>query len=175
VAVFNTWYQTFADRVFADDLGGTFEPVVSGNLTHRLLDDDPALPLLHDYLGGETAEQALTGALVDALNALTAQYGSADPAAWMQPIAEIVWAPLGAASVPNTLWMNRGTYNQITHLGPGPALYAENVVSPGQSGDPFSPHFADQLGLYATWTYKPMHLNRAEVEGHAESVISLRP
>lgn len=74
-----------------------------------------------------------------------------------------------------------GCYTQIvliacsTHLGPGPKLYAQNVVSPGQSGDPFSPHFADQLPLYATWTYKAMHLNRAEAEAHAESVIHLRP
>jgi penicillin amidase len=169
VAVFNTWYLAFADRVFVDDLGGTFELVISGNLTFRLLDDDPALPLLHDYLSGETVEQALTGALIDTLNWLTVQYGSADPADWLQPIAEIVWEPLGAGSVPNTLWMNRGTYNQITHLGPGPALFAENVVSPGQSGDPFNPHFADQLALYATWTYKPMHLNRADLTGYEES------
>jgi acyl-homoserine lactone acylase PvdQ len=90
-------------------------------------------------------------------------------------MAEIVWAPSGTGSVPNTLWMNRGTYNQITHLGPGRALFAENVVSPGQSGDPFSPHFADQLELYATWTYKPMYLNRGDLAGHEESVTFLMP
>jgi acyl-homoserine lactone acylase PvdQ len=49
------------------------------------------------------------------------------------------------------------------------------VVSPGQSGDAFGPHFADQLELYATWSYKPMHLNRAEVDGHTESVSLLDP
>jgi penicillin amidase len=174
VAVFNTWCLVFVERVFADDLGTTLDLVVSGNLTHRLLDDDPALPLLHDYLGGETVEQALTNTLIETLNAMTVEYGSADPDDWLQPIAEIEWAPLGVGSVPNTLWMNRGTYNQITHLGPGPAQYASNVVSPGQSGDAFSPHFSDQLALYATWDYKPMHLNRSELAGHEESVIFLR-
>jgi penicillin amidase len=71
--------------------------------------------------------------------------------------------------------MNRGTYNQIVHLGPGPELYGENVVAPGQSGDLRSPHFGDQLELYATWTYKPMRLNRADLEGYIESVTRLRP
>jgi len=114
VATFNTWFLAFADRVFADDLGGVFELSLVANLTHRLLDDDTALPLLHDYLGGETAEDAITGALLDALDALTLQYGSPDSADWLQPIAEIVWEPLGAGSVPNTIYMNRGTYNSCT-------------------------------------------------------------
>ena len=175
VAIYNTWSLVYAGRVFADDLGGVFDGVLAGNLAHRLLDDDPALPLLHDYLGGETTEQAVTGALIDALNALTFQYGSPDPALWLQPIAELVWGPLGAGTVPNTIYMNRGTYNQIVHLGPGPELYGQNVVAPGQSGDPFSPHFADQLPLYATWTYKPMRLNRADLNGTIESVTRLRP
>jgi penicillin amidase len=176
VTIFNTWCSSFAGRVFADDLGADFEPIVIGNLTHRLLDDEPVLPLLYDdYLGGETPEEAVTGALIDTLDALTVGYGSLDPADWLQPIAQIVWAPLGIGSVPNTIYMNRGTYNQIVHLGSGPELYGENVVAPGQSGDPFGLHFADQLELYATWTYKPMRLNRADLVGHIESTTRLKP
>ncbi len=71
--------------------------------------------------------------------------------------------------------MNRGTYNQIVHLGPGSHLFAQNVVAPGQSGNPSSPHFADQLGLYTTWTYKPMRLTRADLNGHIESTTVLKP
>jgi penicillin amidase len=168
VAVFNTWWLTFVDRVFADDLGGAFDLPLTGNLTHRLLADDPALPLLHDYLGGETAVEAMTQSLINALDVLTIQYGSPNPADWLQPIAVISWQPLGVGTVPDTIWMNRGTYNQIVHLGAGPALYGENVISPGQSGDPFSPHFSDQLSLYATWTYKPMRLNRADLTAHID-------
>jgi penicillin amidase len=175
VAIFNTWWQNHAERVFADDLGYVMDPVLAGNLTYRLLHEEAALPLLHDYLGGETVGEALTGSLIETLDGLTLAYGSADPADWLQPMAVIEWGPLGAGSVPNTPWMNRGTYNQITHLGPGQAMYAENVVSPGQSGDPFSPHFADQLELYATWTYKSMYLDRAGLMGHEESVTLLVP
>ena len=177
VAVFNTWWPTMTKRIFDDELGPVLQdlPNVVGNMVYRLLDDDPALPLAYDYLNGETAEDALTGALIDALNALEDRYDSKDPSDWLQPIAEIVWEPIGAGEVPDTIWMNRGTYNQIVHHGPGPKLRAQNVIAPGQSGDPFSPHFADQLTNYATWQYKPMRLKRSDMKGVTESVIRLKP
>lgn len=175
VSIFNTWWEALSDRIFLDDLGGTLQRNVVGNLMARLLDDDPGLPLLHDYLGGETVEEAVTGALIDTLDDLEVFYGSSDPADWLQPVALIQWDPLGAGSVPDTIWMNRGTYNQITHMGPGRWRFAHNVVAPGQSGDPFSPHFADQLELYATWTYKPMRLTRQDLVGNTESEVKLLP
>jgi penicillin amidase len=177
VAVFNTWWPTMTDRIFGDDLGSTMPQLLNvvGNLVYRMLVDGAALPLAHDYLGGETPEQALTAALIDALDVLEIQYGSADPADWLQPVAQIVWSPIGVGSVPNTIWMNRGTYNQIVHHGPGPELDARNVIAPGQSGDPFSPHFADQLINYATWTYKPMRLTRPDLNGVTESAVRLTP
>ena len=49
------------------------------------------------------------------------------------------------------------------------------MVAPGQSGDPFSPHFADQLELYATWAYKPMRLTRQDLVGNTESEVKLLP
>ena len=174
VAIFNAWWKTMSDEIFADDLGGALQPNVVGNLAYRMLASNPALPLLHDYLGGESVDQAFTKALIDALDQLTVQYGSSDMAGWLQPVALIHWSPLGLGTVPDTIWMNRGTYNQIVHLGKGPQLYAENVIAPGQSGNPFSPHFADQLELYATWTYKPMRLTRPDLVGHIESVIQLK-
>jgi acyl-homoserine lactone acylase PvdQ len=115
----------------------------------------------------------MTVTLVGALDSLQARFGSADPADWHQPIAQIVWTPLGIGKVPNTIWMNRGTYNQIVHLGKGPQMYGQNVVAPGQSGVPTSPHFADQLPLYANWLYKPMRLNRQDLHGFVQSTITL--
>lgn len=173
VAIFNTWWSKWVDHVFADDLGGALDPIVVGNLTYRLLADDPALPLLHDYLGPETSGEAMTGSLVDALDALSVQYGSTAMDDWLQPIAVIQWEPMGVGTVPDTIWMNRGTYNQLVHLGKGPELYGENVIAPGQSGDPFSPHFADQLPLYANWTYKPMRLDRQDLRGYTTSITRL--
>ena len=70
--------------------------------------------------------------------------------------------------------MNRGTYNQIAHLGHGDNLTAVNVVAPGESGLTGNPHFADQLTLYATWHYKPMRLTRKDLTGHITTDIVLR-
>jgi penicillin amidase len=177
VAVFNTWWPTMTERIFGDELGSTQSELLNvvGNLVYRLLVAGAALPLQHDYLDGETAGEAVTGALVDALDALESTYASTNPADWLQPIAEIVWEPIGAGSVPNTIWMNRGTYNQIVHHGPGPELEARNVIAPGQSGDLFNPHFADQLENYATWTYKSMRLTRPDLKGVTNSVMRLQP
>ena len=171
-AVFNTWWQKLVDHVFADDLGTTGDPNVAGNLLARLLDDDPAIPLLHDYLDGETIEQAVTRTFKDTVD----HYSSTDPdpANWLQPVAYINWSAIGAVAVLDTPWMNRGTYNQLVHLGRGHKLYGKNVVAPGQSGDPSNPHFDDQLELYASWNYKPMILDRKDLRGHTEEVIHLR-
>jgi penicillin amidase len=173
VAIFNTWWQTFINRVFADELGSTLERNVVANMAGRLLKPGSGLALSYDYLGGETVGQAVTGALIGALDALTSSYGSASPADWLQPAAVIDWSPIGAVDVPDIPWMNRGTYNQITHLGKGSKMAAVNVIAPGQSGNPLNPHFADQLLNYATFRYKPMRLTRADLTGNRESTLVL--
>ena len=173
VAIFNTWWQALVDRVFADELGSRMERNVVANMVGRMV--KPGLiPLQHDYLDGESVGEAVTGALIDALDALTGQYGSNNPADWLQKIAVIDWDPIGAIDVPDIPWMNRGTYNQITHMGRGANLFAQNVIAPGQSGSPLSPHFADQLLNYATWAYKVMHLTRESLEGNTESTVQLK-
>ncbi|HEY6097960.1 MAG TPA: penicillin acylase family protein [Anaeromyxobacter sp.] len=175
VALFNTWWQKTVDSVLTPKLGPQADPVVSGNVLYRLLQGKKAaLPVQADYLGGRTIGGAVTESLVGALDALAAQYGTADMDAWLQRRAEIFWTPGGIGSVRNTLWMNRGTYNQLVHLGHGANLRAVNVIAPGQSGDFRSPHFADQLPLYETWTYKPMRLTLEDQLRNAESVTRLR-
>ncbi len=170
-AIWNAWWAALAERVFADDTVGLIDRSVMGNLVDRLLaGDDAALPLIHDYLDGESVGEAVTGALLTALDQLTSSYGSTDPADWLQPISTITWSPLGIGTVPDTIWMNRGTYNQIVHLGTGDGLWGQNVISPGQSGDFRSPHFSDQLELYATWQYKPMRLTPDDLRGYEASV-----
>ncbi len=173
-AIWNAWWEALTTGVFADDTGGLLDPFTIANLNHRLLaGDDAALPLLHDYLDGEALGDAVTASLVTALDQLTGTYGSTDPADWQQPISVIEWSPLGAGSVPDTIWMNRGTYNQLVELGTGDGISARNVISPGQSGDAVSPHFSDQLELYATLTYKPMLLTERQITAQAESTVTL--
>jgi penicillin amidase len=170
-AIFNAWWFALSSGVF-DEVADLSDIFVLGNLVDRLLRGEQAgLPLQYDYLEGASVEQAVTDALIAALDQLTSQYGSADPADWLQPISTISWDPIGAVGVPATIWMNRGTYNQIVELSG--RVRAENVIAPGQSGDPTSPHFADQLPLYATWRYKDMRLTLADLVGHTESVTQL--
>lgn len=177
VTIFNTWYTTFAADYLASVLGPDYLPGrglehVTANVALRLLQGDrAALPLTLDYLHDRPLESAVTGSLITALDHLTTQYGTPDPAAWLTPAVTVEWTPLGAGTGPATPQMNRGTYNQIIALGPD--VHGENVVAPGQSGDPRSPHFTDQLALYTAWRYKPMHLTRHDINRHTASVDTL--
>ena len=174
VAVFNTWWDKVLASVYLAKAGPAADTNVGGNLIYRLLEGPrSALPVRADYLGSRTIGQALTSGLKDALDALTAQYGTGATAAWLQARAEINWVPGGVGRVSNTIWMNRGTYGQLVHLGEKEDLRAMNVIAPGQSGDFRSPHFDDQLDLYATWKYKPMRLTKRSQLEHAESITTL--
>jgi penicillin amidase len=180
VTIFDAWYTAFVNQNLTRTLGDSYsvggpEENVDANLVSRLLSGpNAANPLRYDYLNGTTMSQALSRSLGAALDALTTGYRTTDTAKWLTADLTITWNPYGAGSVPNTPWMNRGTYNQILRLDKtGP--HGENVVAPGESGDVRSPFFADQLSLYATWQYKPMRLTRSEVLAHATSTEILTP
>ncbi|HEY2886576.1 MAG TPA: penicillin acylase family protein [Rhizomicrobium sp.] len=49
------------------------------------------------------------------------------------------------------------------------------INSPGQSGDPFSPHYRDLFPLWAAGDYVPLVYSRAAVEREAESVLTILP
>ena len=49
------------------------------------------------------------------------------------------------------------------------------INTPGQSGDPFSPHYRDLFPLWAGGNYVPLLFSRAAVEGAAETVLTLTP
>jgi len=180
VTIFDAWYSSFVSQNLSPTLGDYYsvggpEENVDANLVSRLLSGpNAAHPLTYDYLAHATVGEALSRSLTAALDALTTGYGSADVRNWLTQDLTITWSPYGAGSVPNTPWMNRGTYNQILSLEKaGPR--GENVVAPGESGDVRSPYFADQLSLYATWQYKPMWLTCPDVLAHATSTEVLTP
>jgi penicillin G amidase len=180
LTIFNAWYEQFATATVVPVLGEAYQAGggaddTTANVVGRLLAGPAAaLPLRADYLHGASLRAAATASLRAALSELATRYGSADPAGWLTGAITIEWTPMGAGSVPRTPWMNRGTYNQIVWLLPS-GIRAENVVAPGQSGDVRSPHFADQLRLYATWAYKPMRLRAADLAGHLSAALTLRP
>ena len=52
---------------------------------------------------------------------------------------------------------------------------SRTVNTPGQSGDPFSPHYRDLAPLWATGQYVPLLFSRGAVENAASAVIELVP
>lgn len=49
------------------------------------------------------------------------------------------------------------------------------INTPGQSGDPASPHYRDLFPLWAAGSYVPLRFSRAAVEADAETVMKLTP
>jgi len=49
------------------------------------------------------------------------------------------------------------------------------INTPGESGDPFSPHYRDLFPLWAAGDYVPLLFSRAAVEREAETVLTLMP
>jgi len=49
------------------------------------------------------------------------------------------------------------------------------VNTPGQSGDPFSPHYRDLFPLWAAGAFVPLDFSRAAVDRDAELVVNLTP
>jgi len=52
---------------------------------------------------------------------------------------------------------------------------SRTLNAPGQSGDPFSPHYRDLALLWATGQYVPLLYSRGVVENAASEVIELVP
>jgi penicillin amidase len=50
-----------------------------------------------------------------------------------------------------------------------------SIITTGNSGNPASPHFADQAPMWATGEYHPMPFTRAAVEAAAEGKLVLEP
>lgn len=50
----------------------------------------------------------------------------------------------------------------------GPRVQAMAVMAGGQSGNPASPHFNDQIGLYAEGRLRPVYFHPDELEDHVE-------
>lgn len=169
LTIFNAWFDKIIPEVFGgilpDDLMGQLRSYPS--LLIRVFG---GATLNYDYLGGRDKGQVIVDALKDALAELETQYGSSDMATWLTPVRMQNYDPQGALPGGKIHpYMNRGTYNQIAEMVAEGLPNAKNVIPPGQSGlvvlpGVASPHVADQVALYASWTYKPMLFSLAAVE-----------
>ena len=62
------------------------------------------------------------------------------------------------------------SFVKVIELGETPQ--ARSILTFGQNGDPASPHYLDQLPIYATKGFKPAWFDRAAVEANAEMIYS---
>ncbi|HYE99292.1 MAG TPA: penicillin acylase family protein [Planctomycetota bacterium] len=112
-------------------------------LLYVLEGDRAPVKLKFDYLRGRDLPTMLRSSLKDAMR------GGEAALAWKEPSINFKGA-VGAVKSKN----GRGTWHAVVEMGPdGPR--AVSVCAPGQSEDPASPHYRDQLELFERWAYKP--------------------
>jgi len=104
----------------------------------------------------------------------------ADP----QLAAQMTVGPLqvpGSASTPRAATWRAGDFQQTAGasvrivLDVGAWDNSMAINTPGQSGDPTSPHYRDLFPLWAAGSYVPLRFSRAAVEADAETVMKLTP
>jgi len=155
--IFEAWYARLRQDIFAEtlgDLGGKAifdEFVNSSTVYHALAGARSSVRLSRSYLGKQTADEVRLKALDEALAQLHQERG-AEMGLWGYRTEWIKFDPL--ASIP---WYSRGTYIQAVELSK-PHSHGMYILPPGQSEDPHSPHFSDQLSLAGWWMFVPMEL-----------------
>ncbi len=127
---------------------GLEEFVQPSFVLHVLDGEKSGVPPRHDYLHGRTHDQVVLDAFRAALGELKRRSPRMYEWGVGAPMNER-FAPL--KPVPQ---QNRGTYIQIVELGP--EVRAISILPPGQSEDPKSPHYSDQLDLSSWWKFKPL-------------------
>ncbi len=143
----------------------------------------------YDLGDGEGRDEVMVRALRAALDDLRARFGAAPPS-WGELHTVTFAHPLGVAEPFATL-LNRGPYpvggdgntvwatgNRFGDaqtgftVGPpyrfvadlGDLRHARAILAPGQSGQPGSPFYEDQLDAWFTGEYHPMLYDRADIE-----------
>ena len=150
--IFDAWFDALQDAVFADDLGDfgdsrLFRTIIQPSLLWYVLADSPPRKLSRDYLNGESKDAVMVKALQTALQRLHKEWGEIANWGFRKPLWR--FDPLPPIPGPN-----RGAYIQLVEVTNPPR--GMNVLPPGQSEEPKSPHFADQHPLALRWQFKPM-------------------
>ena len=88
------------------------------------------------------------------------------------PFASAIWGSLasfGAKAYPDTRrWYGSGGNSFVALVEFGPRVRAIAVTAGGESGDPRSPHFADQAQRYATGNLRAVYFYPDQLAGHIE-------
>lgn len=202
-ALAEVWLATHLSPVAAHviakgPLAQALENASTGGVIDFLARTDPAL-------GADPAQARrtiLATSLAAAWRDTAAQLGP-DPAKWRWgDLHKAAWAPAlaaampasacgewsvgpvgvgGSGSTPMATWDGRNAYGVTggasVRLVMDVGAWDNSLVTntPGQSGDPASPHYRDLLPVWAAGRYVPFVYSDAAVEAAAERVITLTP
>jgi len=137
-----------AVKELRDRLGGDLSTWTWGRLHHARF--EPAAAVLADR---QLAEQMSTGALQVPGSSSSPRAATYRPTDFRQ---------VAGASV--RLVMDVGAWDNSVAIN-----------APGQSADPYSPHYRDLFPLWAAGAYVPLDFSRAAIDRDAELVLSLSP
>ena len=148
----------------------------------------------------ENHTQAVTSSFINAITALVSDYGPVSTA-WnwgelhqvehqhplgrvplLKPLFNVGPYPIrGAREVINAVNFNYSYEQKNFTSNAGPSTrriidfsdieHSISVLPTGQSGNPFSPHYDDQVQLYNDGDFRPMLLNKKEIVASSKNVL----
>jgi acyl-homoserine-lactone acylase len=103
--------------------------------------------------------------------AVEQQYDDSKPS-WPVPFASANWGSLAsfgmtARQTTRRIYGDRGN-SFVAAVEFGPRVRAKSILAGGQSGDPASPHFADQAAMYARGEFKDVLFYKEDIEKQLE-------
>ena len=171
--IFDRWLRKTLTNTFGDEFGDLVSRVNVNHLIHALQGRRAGVPPSRDYFDDvttpdqvETAADIFVRSLREALDELTAEFGTDDMTQWTPPRGETnfehpMLGPVGP-SIPKS---NRSTYAFIAEVGA--PTHGWTAIPSGQSafiafgegGAPvFGEHTLDQRPLFRVWEYKPIDM-----------------
>ncbi len=187
MAILRKWMDVMVADVLLDDAPSIPSKVMqvrialpSALLNNALLGEESGVPQAYDFFNGADPDAVVLAALDKARQALAEEYGSDDVAAWRAPLDPHVFETKNYLGIPQAgadetlavgTAMNRGTENDMIRFHDGKVTFCA-VTPPGQSGfiapdGTKSPHYEDQLQLYADFGCRPQAFYREDVEKSA--------
>ena len=184
VAILRTWMDEMVAGVLLDDAPSIPAKVMqnrialpSALLNNALMGEDAGVSQAYDFFNGQDPDAVVLAALDKARATLAGQFGSDDVATWLLPLDQHVFDTKNYLAVPQAspdealaigTAMNRGTENDMVRFLDGKVSFCA-VTPPGQSGfvapdGTRSPHYDDQLQLYADFDCRPQAFYRDDVE-----------
>lgn len=156
-------------------------------LYNALRGDQAGVPQQYDFFNGADKNAMVVSALEEAVQTLTQKFG-ADQKNWLTPVVQQRFSPVNFLGIPQAssdealflpVFLNNGSQDNHITFSKGNVTVC-TVAAPGQSGfispsGEKSPHYQDQMELFATLGCKNEKLTKSDVDADTAStkVLSL--